>query len=64
MCSYKKHAQTILREASSFMYLLEDVYVPEEHFNATIIKMNHGSNAILNERNTVVYWGEVKKTST
>ena len=43
------------------MYLLQDVYVPEEHFNATIIKMNHGSNAILNERNTVVLEGSFSK---
>jgi hypothetical protein len=52
----RKHAQTILREASSFMYLFEDVHVPEEHFNPTIITMKHGKKSILNLRSTIVYW--------
>jgi hypothetical protein len=52
----RKHVITILKEFPKMKEVFKDVYVPEEHFNVSIILLKHSRKSIKDISTTLVHW--------
>ena len=54
MC--RKHSKYIANTKSIYTDLFKEVYVPEEHYNITLLNLKYGSSKIINRSTTYTRW--------
>lgn len=52
----RKHATFLTRTKGIYTKIFKDVYVPEEHFNITLLRLKFGSDKIINRSTTYTKW--------
>jgi len=55
----RKHVELILDNSKYFLETFNDVYVPEEHFNPTLILLKDKRESFINQSTTYVHWNEI-----